>query len=49
MTIMEEQKNKKQANVRKLIIGTLLLVALYFGGKKVIFSITHETNDNAQI
>jgi membrane fusion protein (multidrug efflux system) len=32
-----------------LIIGTLLLVALYFGGKKVIFSITHETTDNAQI
>lgn len=49
MTIMEEQKKKKQANVRKLIIGTLLLVALYFGGKKVIFSITHETTDNAQI
>ena len=46
---MEEQKKKKQANVRKLVIGTLLLVALYFGGKKVIFSITHETTDNAQI
>jgi membrane fusion protein, multidrug efflux system len=25
------------------------LVALYFGGKKVVFSITHETTDNAQI
>ena len=46
---MEEQKKKKQANVRKVVIGTLLLVALYFGGKKVIFSITHETTDNAQI
>ena len=46
---MEEQKKKKQANVRKVVIGTLLLVALYFGGKKVIFSITHETKDNAQI
>jgi membrane fusion protein (multidrug efflux system) len=49
MSIMEEQKKKKQANVRKLVIGTLLLVALYFGGKKIIFSITHETTDNAQI
>ena len=49
MSIMEEQKKKKQANVRKVVIGTLLLVALYFGGKKVIFSITHETTDNAQI
>jgi len=46
---MEEQKKKKQANVRKVVIGTLLLVALYFGGKKIIFSITHETTDNAQI
>jgi membrane fusion protein (multidrug efflux system) len=46
---MEAQKKKKQANVRKLVIGTLLLIALYFGGKKVIFSVTHETTDNAQI
>ena len=46
---MEEQKKKKQANIRKVVIGTLLLVALYFGGKKIIFSITHETTDNAQI
>jgi membrane fusion protein (multidrug efflux system) len=46
---MEEQKKQKQANIRKVVIGTLLLVALYFGGKKVVFSITHETTDNAQI
>ena len=46
---MEEQKKKKQANIRKIVIGTLLVVALYFGGKKVVFSITHETTDNAQI
>ncbi len=46
---MEEQKKQKQANIRKVVIGTLLVVALYFGGKKVVFSITHETTDNAQI
>jgi membrane fusion protein (multidrug efflux system) len=46
---MEEQKKKKQANIRKVVIGTLLVVALYFGGRKVVFSITHETTDNAQI
>jgi membrane fusion protein (multidrug efflux system) len=46
---MEEQKKKKQANIRKVVISTLLVVALYFGGKKVVFSITHETTDNAQI
>ncbi len=46
---MEEQKKKKQASIRKVVISILLIVALYFGGKKVIFSITHETTDNAQI
>jgi membrane fusion protein (multidrug efflux system) len=46
---MEEQKKQKQANIRKVVIGTLLVVALYFGGKKIVFSITHETTDNAQI
>ena len=46
---MEEQKLKKQANIRKVVISILLVVALYFGGKKVVFSITHETTDNAQI
>ena len=46
---MEEQNKQKQANIRKVVIGTLLVVALYFGGKKVVFSITHETTDNAQI
>jgi membrane fusion protein (multidrug efflux system) len=46
---MEEQKKQKQANIRKVVIGVLLGLALYFGGKKVVFSITHETTDNAQI
>ena len=46
---MEEQKLKKQANIRKVVISMLLVVALFFGGRKVIFSITHETTDNAQI
>jgi len=46
---MEEQKLKKQATIRKVVISILLVVALYFGGRKVVFSITHETTDNAQI
>jgi len=46
---MEEQKKQKQANIRKVVIGVLLGLALYFGGRKVVFSITHETTDNAQI
>jgi len=46
---MEQQKKEKQAKIRKIVIGLLLLVALYFGIKKVSFSLTHETTDNAQI
>jgi len=46
---MEAQKKDKKANLRKGVIVTLLFIAVYFGGKKVIFSITHETTDNAQI
>ncbi len=46
---MEQQKKEKQAKIRKVVIGLLLAVALYFGVKKVAFSLTHETTDNAQI
>jgi membrane fusion protein (multidrug efflux system) len=46
---MEQQKKEKQAKIRKIVIGLLLIVALYFGIKKVAFSLSHETTDNAQI
>ena len=46
---MEQEKKQKQATIRKAVIGVLLVVALYFGIKKVAFSLTHETTDNAQI
>jgi membrane fusion protein (multidrug efflux system) len=46
---MEQDKKQKQAIIRKVVIGILLAVALYFGIKKVAFSLTHETTDNAQI
>ena len=46
---MEQQKKEKQARIRKVVIGLLLVIALYFGIKKVSFSLTHETTDNAQI
>jgi len=46
---MESQKIKTQATIRKVVISALLVVALYFGGRKVVFSLTHETTDNAQI
>lgn len=46
---MEQQPNPKKSNIRKVVIGILLLVALYFGIKKIYFNLTHETTDNAQI
>jgi len=43
------QSSNKSATIRKIVIGLLLAVALFFGVKKLIFSLTHETTDNAQI
>jgi membrane fusion protein (multidrug efflux system) len=46
---MEQQKKQKKGVIKKLIIGLLLGTGLYFGVKKINFSLTHETTDNAQI
>lgn len=43
------QQSNNSATIRKVVIGTLIAVALYFGGRKILFSLTHETTDNAQI
>lgn len=45
----QNQSSNKAATIRKVVIGVLVGVALFFGGRKVIFSLTHETTDNAQI
>jgi membrane fusion protein (multidrug efflux system) len=46
---MEPTQNQNKTKVRKIVIGLLLAIALYFGVKKLVFSFTHETTDNAQI
>ena len=49
---MEQQpteQTKKKSPVRSIIIVLVLLVAAYFGYKKVSYILTHETTDNAQI
>jgi membrane fusion protein (multidrug efflux system) len=46
---MEQQQKQKKATIRKVVIGILMVVALYFGVKKIYFNVTHETTDNAQI
>ena len=47
-TIGAEKTGAKTIVVR-VIIGLVLLVAVYFGGKKVYFELHHESTDNAQI
>ena len=46
---MEQQQKQNKAKIRKIVIGILLVIALYLGVKKIVFSLTHETTDNAQI
>ncbi len=46
---IDSQSSSKSATIRKIVIGLLLGIALFFGVKKLIFSLTHETTDNAQI
>ena len=43
-----EAKSKKFP-VKQLVIITVLLIGGFFGFKKIYFSVTHETTDNAQI
>jgi membrane fusion protein (multidrug efflux system) len=43
------EASKKKVPVKKVVLIVLLLVAGYFGTKKIYFSVTHETTDNAQI
>ena len=45
----QNQTSNKAATIRKIVIGALISVALFFGVRKIIFSLTHETTDNAQI
>jgi len=40
---------KKKSKVKPIIISLILLTGIYFGYKKINFSLTHETTDNAQV
>jgi membrane fusion protein (multidrug efflux system) len=39
----------KRLNIKTVVIGLALLTGAYFGIKKIQFSLTHETTDNAQV
>jgi membrane fusion protein (multidrug efflux system) len=43
------ETNKKKLPLKPIILTAVLLVGGYFGFKKIQFSVTHETTDNAQI
>ena len=43
------ESSKKKFPVKKVVLIAVLLVAGYFGFKKIYFSLTHETTDNAQV
>ncbi len=48
-TIEVEKKNGAKTIIVRVIIGIVLAVVLYFGGKKVYYELHHESTDNAQI
>lgn len=45
----EQPTPRKKSIVKRVILIAILLVAAYFGYKKIDFVFTHETTDNAQI
>ncbi len=46
---MSESIEKKKAPVKKIVFVTILLIAFFFGYKRVAYNLSHETTDNAQI
>ena len=44
-----ETKTGVKTIIFRVVLGLALCVALYFGGKKIIYELHHETTDNAQI
>jgi membrane fusion protein (multidrug efflux system) len=43
------KKREKKFPVKLIIIGAVVLVAIFFGYQKISFALSHETTDNAQI
>lgn len=43
------KKREKKFPLKLIIIGIVLLVAIFFGYQKISFALSHETTDNAQI
>jgi membrane fusion protein (multidrug efflux system) len=41
--------SERKSPVRLIIIGIVLVIAIFFGYKKISFALSHETTDNAQV
>ncbi len=46
---MSQASNPKKSPVKIIVLVAVLLVAGYFGYKKIHYAMTHETTDNAQV
>jgi membrane fusion protein (multidrug efflux system) len=46
---MSDQPSSKKPVIKKIILVVLLIVGLFFGYRKINYSLTHETTDNAQV
>jgi len=48
-TTSKSKSEEKKSPVRLIIIGIVLIIAVFFGYQKIHFAMTHETTDNAQV
>ena len=46
---MTNQSSTKKPFIKKIILAVLLIIGVFFGWKKINYSLTHETTDNAQV
>src|SRR5436190_18267972 len=49
MENQESATTKKKSPLRIIILAVILLVAGFYGYKKISFAMAHETTDNAQV
>ena len=48
-TTSKLKSEEKKSPLKLIIIGIVLIIAVFFGYQKIHFAMTHETTDNAQV
>lgn len=46
---MSDQELKKKTPIKKIIFSIVMLIGIFFGYKRISYSLNHETTDNAQV